>query len=148
MTNPSASPHDKLLRERIFHAVAYELIAVLVCAPLFAWLMHQPLERMAALNIAISTIAVTWNMIVTGAQDRLLARHAMRKTMLLRIAHGLVFEGGLTVFAVALAAWWLQIGVWRAFLLDVGILLFFLPYTVVYNWMYDALRERVVGQPV
>ena len=140
--NPSA--HDKSLTERIFHAVLYEAVAVLICTPLFAWLMNQPIERMGVLNIAISLIAVTWNMIVTAGQDRLLAAHSICKTLAVRIAHGIVFEGGLTVFAVTLAAWWLGIGYWQAFLLDAGLLLFFLPYTVIYNTVYDALRVRLV----
>ena len=30
----------------------------------------------------------------------------------------------------------------QAFMLDIGVLLFFLPYTYVYHWGYDVLRER------
>ena len=29
-----------------------------------------------------------------------------------------------------------------AFFLDIGLILFFLPYTLGYNWAYDSLRER------
>ena len=32
----------------------------------------------------------------------------------------------------------------QAFLLELGIILFFLPYTMLYNWVYDILRERIV----
>jgi uncharacterized membrane protein len=140
----AVSANDKSLAERVFHAVAYEAVAVLLCAPLFAWLMHQPIERMGALNIAISAIAVLWNMVVTRAQDRLLADRGVEKTWWVRVGHAIAFEGGLTVAAVALAAWWLQIGYWRAFLLDAGFFLFFLPYTVAYNRVYDAARGRWV----
>ena len=45
---------------------------------------------------------------------------------------------------VPLIAWWLSISLWQAFLLDIGVLLFFLPYTYVYHWVYDVVRERVV----
>jgi uncharacterized membrane protein len=139
------SAHDKSLAERIFHAFLYEAVAVLICTPLFAWLMNQPIERMGILNVAISLIAMIWHMVVTVGQDRLLAALPIRKTLAVRIAHGIVFEGGLTVFAITLAAWWLGIGYWQAFLLDAGLLLFFLPYAVVYNSVYDALRVRLVG---
>ena len=30
----------------------------------------------------------------------------------------------------------------QAFILDIGVLLFFLPYTYVYHWVYDVLREK------
>ncbi|MGO4611387.1 chlorhexidine efflux transporter [Variovorax sp. 2RAF20] len=43
-----------------------------------------------------------------------------------------------------LIAWWLKISLWQAFLLDIGVLLFFLPYTYVYHWGYDVVRERLL----
>lgn len=59
----------------------------------------------------------------------------------MRGLHAVGFEGGLVVIVVPLAAWWLGISLWQAFLLDISLLLFFLPYTYVYNLVYDKLRE-------
>ncbi|MNW22254.1 Bacterial Transmembrane Pair family protein [compost metagenome] len=53
-----------------------------------------------------------------------------------------MFEAGLIVVLVPLAAWWLSIGLLEALLLDIGLILFFLPYTVAFNWSWDVLRER------
>lgn len=50
--------------------------------------------------------------------------------------------------AVPLIAAWLKISLVQAFWLDIGVLLFFLPYTYVYHWGYDVLRERFVRQRV
>jgi uncharacterized membrane protein len=47
---------------------------------------------------------------------------------------------------VPLAAWWLGISLWQAFVLDIGIVLFFLPYTFCFNWTYDHLRARVLAR--
>ncbi|WP_312379224.1 chlorhexidine efflux transporter, partial [Pseudomonas oryzihabitans] len=47
------------------------------------------------------------------------------------------FEGGLILVLVPLAAWWLSISLWQALLLDLGLILFFLPYTLAFNWLYD-----------
>jgi uncharacterized membrane protein len=33
---------------------------------------------------------------------------------------------------------------WDAFLLEMGLIAFFLPYTYVYNPVYDKVRERLV----
>ncbi|MGB8667779.1 MAG: chlorhexidine efflux transporter, partial [Serratia inhibens] len=30
----------------------------------------------------------------------------------------------------------------QAFMLEIGFFLFFLPYTMLYNWVYDRLRQR------
>ena len=62
----------------------------------------------------------------------------------MRITHAVLFELGLIVVLVPLAAWWLSIGLVEAFLLDIGLLLFFLPYTLAFNWTYDTLRARLV----
>ena len=38
----------------------------------------------------------------------------------------------------------LSISYWDAFLLEMGLIAFFLPYTYVYNLVYDKVRERLV----
>ena len=58
--------------------------------------------------------------------------------------HALLFEGGLVVLLVPLVAWWLEVSYWQAFLLDIGFFLFFLPYTFVFNWLYDGLRASLL----
>ncbi|ORC44207.1 Na(+)-translocating NADH-quinone reductase subunit E, partial [Pseudomonas floridensis] len=61
-----------------------------------------------------------------------------------RALHALGFEAGLILAVVPLAAWWLSISLFEAFLLDIGLLLMFLPYTMLFNWAYDTVRERVL----
>ena len=56
----------------------------------------------------------------------------------------LLFEGGLVAVSVPLIAWWLQVSLMQALILDLGVLLFFLPYTYVYHWGYDLVRERLM----
>jgi uncharacterized membrane protein len=36
----------------------------------------------------------------------------------------------------------LDISLGQAFLVEVAFFLFFLPYTMAYNWVWDKLRER------
>jgi uncharacterized membrane protein len=50
---------------------------------------------------------------------------------------------GLVVMLVPFFAWWLDVSLWQAFVLDLGLLLFFLGYTFVFNWAFD----RVFGLP-
>ena len=60
-----------------------------------------------------------------------------------RDASGHGSEGGLVVMLVPFFAWWLEVSLWQAFVLDLGLLLFFLGYTFVFNWAFD----RVFGLP-
>ena len=135
----------KSLAERIAHALAFEVIALAICAPLFGWLMGTSMAAMGALTLMISLIAMCWNVVYNAAFDRLQRRLGFRKTLSVRAAHAIVFELGLVIAGVPLAAVWLGIGLWPAFLLDIGFLIFFLPYTVLFNAAYDWLRPRWVA---
>lgn len=135
---------QKTLLERVLQAVGFELLAIFICTPLLAWVMNKPLFDMGVATIAIAVLALLWNVLFNGMFDRVLKRLEIARNAWVRIVHALLFEGGLVAVAVPLVAWWLQISLWQAFLLDIGVLLFFLPYTYAYHWAYDAVRERML----
>lgn len=129
-------------KERVLHATLFEVIAVAVCAPLLAWAMGKSLAHMGALTLMFSAIAMLWNMIFNVMFDAAQRRMGFERGLWARISHALLFEAGLILVLVPLAAWWLSISLVAAFFLDIGLILFFLPYTLGYNWVYDSLRER------
>ncbi|MFC5696288.1 multidrug/biocide efflux PACE transporter [Pseudomonas sp. GCM10022186] len=135
---------NKSVKERAFHALAFEGLAVLLTAPVLSLVLGKSLEHMGALTLMFSTVAMLWNMLFNSLFDRAQQRLGFQRTLPVRIAHALLFELGLILVLVPLAAWWLSIGLVEAFLLDIGLLLFFLPYTLVFNWTYDALRARLL----
>jgi uncharacterized membrane protein len=135
-------PHHKSLKERIFHAMAFELLAMVICAPLFSWLLGVSLGHLGILTLMVSFLAMLWNMLFNSLFDRLQHRLGFARSLPIRIVHAVLFELGLICAVVPLAAWWLGVSLFEALLLDLGILLFFLPYTVVFNWTYDTLRTR------
>lgn len=142
---PSIAP-IKSLRERFFQAFLFEAIAVLLCSVVGAWLLGYSLAHMGALTLAISTVAMLWNMVFNAQFDRLQNRMGFRRGLAARVLHAIGFEVGLLMAIVPMAAWWLDISLWRAFWLDIGVALFFLPYTFLYNLAYDTLRARWVRQ--
>ncbi|VVO33606.1 multidrug/biocide efflux PACE transporter [Pseudomonas fluorescens] len=135
---------NKSITERIFQAIGFELLAVLLCTPLLAWVMDKPVVDMGVATIAIGLIALGWNVLFNGLFDRLLKRLGRVQSSWTRVLHALMFEGGLVAVSVPLIAWWLNISLLQALILDLGVLLFFLPYTYVYHWAYDMLRERLL----
>ena len=138
----------KSITERICQAVGFELLAILICTPLLAWLMKKPMLEMGAVTVLIAMLALGWNVVFNRYFDRVLARMNVAHNAWVRVVHALLFEGGLIVMGVPLIAWWLSVSLWQAFLLDIGVLLFFLPYTYVYHWAYDVLRERFMTRRV
>ncbi|MDN0073698.1 multidrug/biocide efflux PACE transporter [Crenobacter sp. SG2303] len=134
--------NDKSLKERLFHAASFELLALAICAPVFSWLLGVSLGHMGALTVMISLIAMLWNMLFNTLFDRLQRHLGFERSLPVRIGHAALFELGLICAVVPLAAWWLGVSLFEALLLDLGILLFFMPYTVAFNWVYDMLRDR------
>jgi len=131
---------------RVLHALLFEGIAVLLCAPILAWLLDKSLVHLGLLTAAFSAVAMVWNLVFNLAFDRLQRRLGFTRGLGIRLLHAFCFEGGLVIMLVPLAAWWLSIGLLEALLLDLGLLLFFLPYTLAFNWLYDlgyaAWRKR------
>ena len=139
---------NKSITERIFQAIGFELLAILICTPLLAWIMQKPMLEMGAVTLLIALLALGWNVVFNRFFDRMLERMNVAHNAWVRVVHALLFEGGLIVMGVPLIAWWLSVSLWQAFLLDIGVLLFFLPYTYVYHWGYDVVRERLVMRSV
>ncbi|AVE58407.1 MULTISPECIES: multidrug/biocide efflux PACE transporter [Citrobacter] len=140
--------HDLVQRrsllERIFHAVCFEGIATAILAPTTAWLMQRSVLEMGGLTILLATTAMIWNIIYNALFDHFWPSHVVTRTAKVRALHALGFESGFIVIGVSIVAWALNVSLLQAFTLEIGFFLFFLPYTMFYNWAYDTLRLRVV----
>lgn len=142
----STTSIQRSFRERVFHAVTFEALAIATSAPIFAWLMNVSLATMGALALFLSTAAMLWNMVYNILFDRLQQRLLFERTLGVRVLHALGFEAGLVFITVPVAAAWLSVSLWMALKLEAGILLFFLPYTMLFNWTYDRLRHNWVAE--
>ncbi|MBU9826990.1 multidrug/biocide efflux PACE transporter [Rahnella perminowiae] len=146
MAKQTRNISQKTFGERIFHAVGFEILAVLISAPAAAWALNKPVWEMGALAIMLSTTAMVWNVVYNSLFDKFWPVSRVVRTFKIRVAHALGFEGGFIMIGLPVAALWLGIGLLDALMLEVGFFLFFLPYTVVYNWVYDMLRQRWVNR--
>jgi uncharacterized membrane protein len=136
----------KSLTERLVHALTFELVAIVLCAPLLSWVLGLSLVHVGALTALVSLIAMAWNIVFNALFDRFERRFGLTRNLALRVVHAIAFELGLVAAVVPLAAWWLGISLFDALVLDLGILLFFLPYTFLFNLGYDRLRARLTAQ--
>ena len=134
----------KSITERVCQALGFEGLALLICTPLLVWITGRPALEMGAVTLGLSVLALTWNILFNSLFDRLKGRLQLSGGTRTRVLHALLFEGGLIIVAVPLIAAWMNISLLQAFMLDIGVLLFFLPYTYVYHWGYDVLREKLL----
>lgn len=129
---------------KVVHATLYELIAVVIVSLGIAWLLRHDLADTGALAVATSVVALLWNMAFNGLFEAWERRQTdRRRTLSRRVWHAMGFEGGMVALTVPLIAWWLDMGWWDALLTDLGLVVFFLVYTFVFNWVFD----RAFGLP-
>ena len=132
------------IRRRIVFVTLYELIAIVATSAGLAAFSDSGLQRAGVAAVVSSAVAVVWNVVFNTLFERWEARQSVRgRSVARRVAHAIGFEGGLVLFLVPLFAWWFDIGLWQALVMDLGLLVFFLVYTFVFNWCFD----RVFGLP-
>lgn len=134
----------KSLTERIIHAVSFEGLATLILAPTAAWLMQRSVVEMGGLSILLATLAMVWNLIYNALFDRIWPVSRVIRTLKVRALHAIGFESGFIIIGVTAVALLLGVSLMQAFMLEIGFMLFFLPYTMLFNWAWDTLRVRVL----
>ncbi|MEF3099756.1 MULTISPECIES: multidrug/biocide efflux PACE transporter [Raoultella] len=134
----------KSLTERIIHAVSFEGLATLILAPTAAWLMQRSVVEMGGLSILLATLAMVWNLIYNALFDRIWPVSRVIRTLKVRALHAIGFESGFIIIGVTAVALLLGVSLMQAFMLEIGFMLFFLPYTMLFNWVWDTLRVRVL----
>ena len=141
-SNPVSSLQG--IRRRVVYVTLYELIAIVVATFGLAALTGQNAAHASVASVAASVIAVLWNIGFNWAFERWESRQAVRgRSVKRRIAHAIGFEGGLVFTLVPLFAWWFNVSLWQAFVMDLALIVFFLCYTFVFNWVFD----QVFGLP-
>lgn len=128
-------------RDRIRHAISFELIGLALVTPLGAWVFGMPMTDIGVVGIGAATIATIWNYVYNLGFDAIMQRRTggTRKGIAIRVLHAVLFEAGLLVVLMPLIAWYLGIGLFQAFLMDVGFAAFYMVYAFVFNWSYDRV---------
>ncbi|MDN5891251.1 MAG: PACE efflux transporter [Psychrobacter sp.] len=128
-------------KDRIRHALGFEIIGLLIFAPLASLVFGFELHLMGVMALAGSIVATFWNYFYNILFDRAMLRlsGAVQKTVLIRVLHALLFEGGLLLLFLPVIAWYLNISLWEAFKMDIAMATFYLIYAFIYNWIYDKV---------
>lgn len=127
--------------DRIRHAVSFEVIGIIIATPLAAFAFHLPGGDSAVIIVASATVAMLWNYVYNLGFDHAMQRltGGTAKTTRIRVAHAVLFELGLLALMLPLVAWYLQISLWQALVMDIALALFYMGYAFVFNWAYDRV---------
>ncbi|WP_261666546.1 PACE efflux transporter [Erwinia mallotivora] len=135
---------NKSIKERIFHAVLFEVLANLLIILMMCLMLSVTATESAVLATISALTAMLWNIVYNRLFDAIQYRLAFTRTVLVRVIHAVIFEAGLVAILLPVAAWWLSISLIQAFFLELALVLFFLPYALILNWCYDGLRACIV----
>jgi uncharacterized membrane protein len=127
--------------DRIRHAISFEVIGIIIATPLAAFAFHLPGGDSAVIVVASATVAMLWNYVYNLGFDHAMQRltGGTAKTTRIRVAHAVLFELGLLMIMLPLVAWYLQIPIWQALVMDIALALFYMGYAFVFNWAYDRV---------
>lgn len=127
--------------DRIRHAIAFEVIGILLATPFTALTFHLPGETSTVVVAVSALVAMAWNYLYNLGFDHALKAlgRSTEKSVPMRVAHAILFELGLTALLLPFVALYLGIGLWEALVMDIALALFYVAYAFVFNWAYDRL---------
>ncbi|MCC5970763.1 MAG: PACE efflux transporter [Pararhodobacter sp.] len=127
--------------DRLRHALSFEVFGLALLTPLGALVFAVPIKDMGAVALVGATLATLWNYLYNWGFDHALQRltGTTLKSLRTRVVHALLFEAGLLAALLPFIAWYLDLSLWAAFVMDLGVAGFYLVYTFAFNWAYDRL---------
>lgn len=132
------------LKERFFHALLFEILAILFTMLIGVFLLHKPVDAMGVVSVLISVTALLLNIVFNWIFDKLFPFVNGERPVSIRILHALSFEATLILFTIPMLAYILSVSLTEAFMIEVGLLIFFLFYTYLYNYLYDKSRQWLI----
>ena len=130
--------------ERVFHSVLFEVLAVALSIVGLTIFTDHDVNTLSGTMIVVATIAMMWNYCFNRIFDRYFTGEKSKRSFKLRVFHVVLFEAGLLVATIPVMAYLLNVGIWQAFLMDIGVTIFITIYAFVFNLIYDHVRAFLV----
>ena len=131
-------------KERVFQSVLFESLAVGMCITGLAIFTEHDIDALSGMMIVIATIAMIWNFVFNWGFDKLKPGPKEQRSLSLRVIHVIAFEIGLLIFTIPVMAVILKVGIWEAFLMDIGVTIFITIYAFTFNLVYDNVRASLM----
>lgn len=136
-----------LSKKRWIHAISYEGILLIVLALGLSHFLHVPVEVTGTLGVAMALISVLWNMVYNHYFEKVEKKWAVKRGWGVRVLHAMGFEGGLLLVTVPMIMYALQLSLWNALVLDVGLTLGIMVYTFIFQWCFDQIEAKFFLHP-
>jgi uncharacterized membrane protein len=147
---PTAAPHRRpavsvrSLRERAIQTLWFEVIGLLVVAPLFAIFSGATASESLALLLLLSVVVTLWAAVYNTGFDlverRLAQRAASNRPQGWRVLQAVGLETSAVVLTWPLIVLVTPLGWQAAFFAELGLTLAYVAYGVVFHLVFDRLR--------
>ena len=128
------------LKRRLVYVTIFEIIAIISSTYVLMWLSDSDASESLPVAVMVSLVAVVWNFIFNTLFEAWERRNEVQeRTVLIRSVHAIGFEGGLVLICLPLYMLWYDVGVYKAFTMELALLLFFLVYTFVFTLLFDKI---------
>ncbi|GAA0956777.1 PACE efflux transporter [Actinocorallia libanotica] len=132
------------VKRKLVYVGGYEGLGWVVGSAVMTLLTGTPPTTTGPLTLTITLIATVWNLVFTTLFEAWERRRRDRtRTVFRRVLHAVGFQATLVCILIPLIAWWLEITLLQAFLLDLVFIVYVPFYTFAYNWAFD----RILGLP-
>ncbi len=132
-------------KRKATYVVLYEFISLILISIAFYLYSGKDAAHSGMLGVFTVVAAIIWNLLYNSLFELWESKQVVRgRGLARRVAHAVGFELGLVAITLPMFAWWLELSLLDAFLLDAGLTLFFMFFTFVYSWCFD----RVFGLPL
>ena len=130
-------------QERIFHSILFEVIALSLLIPLGSFFSGFDMGSVTGLAVVLSLTAMCWNYVYNIIFDKYFGTNRIERSFPMRMGHATVFELGLLIVTLPIIMWMLDMDFITALILDIGMIIFFIIYAIVYNWCYDITKHKL-----
>ncbi|WP_145181973.1 MULTISPECIES: PACE efflux transporter [unclassified Pseudomonas] len=132
------------VKRKLVYVTFYELIGLCMSTLGLAYLSNTQASHTGPLAVLITSIAMLWNLIYNSLFERWESGQTKRgRSVARRVAHAIGFQLTLVVYLIPLIAWWLDMTLVEAFVVDLAFIILVPCYTFAYNWAFD----RIFGLP-
>jgi uncharacterized membrane protein len=132
------------IKERILHSLLFELIALAIIVSFSVAVTEHNSLSVSGIAITVSVLAMIWNYIYNLGFDKVYGNNRLQRSFIMRFGHAIGFEVGLLIVDIPLIMWALDLDIYSVLLLNIGFTLFFVLYAMVFNWVFDNVREHMV----
>ena len=131
MIRHSLSP----VARRIVYALLFEGLGVAITTLGLLAFSHADAATAGGAAFGSTLIALLWNYVFNAIFEAWERRQSVKgRSLRRRLAHGVLYEGGLILLMVPFLAWWLQTGLIEALVYDLALVAFFGVYAFVFTW--------------